>query len=174
VRARVSLRVARWLIKEEPDHYAWADLVRDGRTEWNGIHNALALRYLRQMAPGDRAVFYHTGTQRACVGIAEVVGSPHADPNDERGSWSVKVRPVRPLHRPIPLSEVKADPALAGFDLVRLPRLSVLPISDDQWTRLLAHEDAVAWPPAHATAVSSAQRSGTSRPRRRTAARRRR
>jgi len=166
--------MARWLIKEEPGHYAWARFVRDGRTEWDGVHNALALRHLRTMAPGDRAVFYHTGTERACVGIAEVVGLPHADRNDPRGSWSVEVRPVRPLHRPIPLSEVKADPALAGFDLVRLPRLSVLPISDDQWTRLLAHEDAVAWPPTRPTRAARARGKAASRRRRPTAARRKR
>jgi predicted RNA-binding protein with PUA-like domain len=166
--------VAHWLIKEEPRHYAWSDLVRDGRTGWDGVHNALAIRHLRQMAPGDRAVLYHTGTERACVGIVEVIGSPRADRRDSRGSWSVEVRPVRPLRRPIPLSEVKADPALAAFDLVRLPRLSVLPISDDHWTRLLAHEDAVAWPPVRATVATTVRGRGASRRRRSTAARRRR
>lgn len=145
--------MAHWLIKEEPDHYAWAALVRDGTTEWDGVHNALALRHLRSMRPGDRALFYHTGSERACVGLVEVLTAPHPDPHDERGSWSVAVRPVRALHRPIPLTEIKADPALAGFDLVRISRLSVLPVSDDQWTRLLAHEDAVRWPPAKATAA---------------------
>ena len=166
--------VARWLIKEEPGHYAWADLVRDGRTEWNGVHNALALRHLRQMVPGDRVIFYHSGSERACVGIVEVVGRPHVDRNDVLGSWSVEVRPVRPLHRPIPLSELKSDPALAGFSLVRLPRLSVLPVSDDEWTRLLAHEDAAAWPPSHLTSAGHARGKGASRRPRPTAARQRR
>jgi predicted RNA-binding protein with PUA-like domain len=163
--------VARWLLKEDPDHYAWAELVRDGRTEWSGVHNPLALSHLRRMAPGDRAVFYHTGLERACVGIVEVVSSPHPDPDDPRRFWSVAVRAVRPLRRPIPLSEVKADPALLGFDLVRMPRLSVLPVSDDQWDRLLAHEDTRAWPPVRATAGSGAGK-GTSRRRRPNAGRR--
>lgn len=149
--------MARWLLKEEPGHYAWADLVRDGRTDWNGVHNALALRHLRQMAPGDRAVYYHTGPERACVGIVEIVASPRVDRSDPRGSWSVAVRAVRPLRRPIPLSEVKADPALAGFALLRMPRLSVLPVTDDQWDRLLAHEDTDVWPPTRATGSSSAR-----------------
>jgi predicted RNA-binding protein with PUA-like domain len=164
--------VARWLLKEEPTHYAWADLVRDGRTEWDGVHNALALRHLRIMTPGDRAVFYHTGEERACIGIVEVVSSPHPDRTDARGSWSVEVRPVRPLRRPIPLSEVKADPALAGFDLVRQPRLTVVPVSDDQWDRLLGHEDTVAWPVPHPTATAKVRGRGTSRRRRPTSARR--
>lgn len=169
---RLCRCVARWLIKEEPDHYAWADLVRDGRTDWDGVHNALALRHLRQMAPGDRALYYHSGQERACVGIVEIAASPRADRGDTRGSWSVVVRPVRRLRRPIPLSEVRADPALAGFDLIRTPRLSVLPVTDDQWDRLLAHEDTAAWPPARATAPSRVHENSTARRRRSTAARR--
>jgi predicted RNA-binding protein with PUA-like domain len=171
VRARLSRPVAHWLLKEEPDHYSWSNLVRDGRTEWDGVQNALALRHLRQMAPGDRALYYHTGLERACVGIVEVASSPHPDRSGPRGSWSVAVRAVRPLRRPIPLSEVKADPALAGFDLVRMPRLSVVPMSDDQWDRLLAHEDTGAWPPVRVTPGSGGGR-GTSRRRPPTAGRR--
>jgi len=166
--------VAHWLIKEEPDHYAWDDLVRDGKTQWEGVHNALALRHLKAMRPGDRAMFYHTGSERSCVGIIEVSGTPHSDPKDDRGSWSVEVRPVRPLHRSIPLAEVKADPALAGFDLVRISRLSVLPVSTDQWARLLAHEDAAAWPPTRPTEARAGRGRGTARRPRSTAARRRR
>ena len=129
-----------WVLKEEPDHYGWADLVREGRTEWDGVHNALALRNLKAMRPGDRAIFYHTGSERACIGIVEVVGDPRPDPRDDRGSWWVEVRPVRPLGRPIPLAELKADPGLAGFDLIRLGRLSVVPVTNAQWARLLRHE----------------------------------
>ena len=137
----LPLAVSHWLIKEEPGHYSWADLRRDGRTEWDGVHNALALRNLKLMRPGDRAIFYHTGEERACVGIVEIASVPHPDPRDARGSWSVEVRPVRPLRRPIPLAEVRGDPALAGIDLIRIGRLSVVSLSDDHWARLLAHED---------------------------------
>ncbi len=140
--------MAHWILKEEPKHYAWADLVRDGRTDWTGVHNPLALKNLRSMTAGDRAIFYHTGTERALVGLVKAVAEPRPDPTDARGSWSVEVAPVRALRRPIPLAEVKADPARAGFDLVRSPRLSVVRVPDDVWDRLLAHEDTVAGPPS--------------------------
>ena len=130
--------MAHWLVKEEPTHYSWTDLARDGRTEWDGVHNALALRYLRSMAPGDEAIFYHSGEERACVGIVSVVTRPRADPNDERGSWSVGVRPVRALERPVPLREIRSDPAFAGFDLLRISRLSVLPVPAPMWKRILS------------------------------------
>jgi predicted RNA-binding protein with PUA-like domain len=166
--------MAYWLVKEEPAHYAWTDLVRDGRTEWDGVRNALALRHLRSMHLGDRAIFYHTGSERACVGIVEVTSEPRPDPRDARGAWSVEVRAVRALRRRIPLSEVRADPALAGFDLVRLGRLSVMPVSDDQWARLLAHENSTAWSPAPPTAARAGRGPRTVRRRRPVAARRRR
>lgn len=165
--------MARWILKEEPGHYAWADLVRDEHTEWDGVRNALALRHLKEMAPGDRAMFYHTGSERACVGIVEVATAPHSDRADPRGSWSVAVRAVRPLRRRIPLAEVKADPALAGLALVELPRLSVVPVSEDQWGRLLAHEDTGPWPPTRPKPESGVGRSA-SRRRRPTAGRRKR
>jgi len=130
--------MSKWLLKEEPTHYSWSDLVRDGRTEWNGVHNALALRHLRGMAPGDPAIFYHSGDVRSCVGLMVVAAPPHPDPDDDRGSWSVAVRPVRPLPRPVPLAEIRADPTFAGFDLLRISRLSVLPVPDAMWERILA------------------------------------
>ncbi len=164
--------MARWLLKEEPEHYAWSDLVRDGRTEWDGVHNALALRYLKSMRRGEEAIFYHTGDERACVGILRVAAAPHPDPRDERGSWSVAVVPVRPLARPIPLAELKSDPGFAGFELLRIGRLSVVPVSGPHWTRLMAHErrgsnesDATEAPAGRAR--GSARRSGPSGARRR-------
>ncbi len=138
--------MAFWILKEEPTVYSYHDLERDGATRWTGVHNALALRHLRAMRPKDRALYYHTGAERSCVGIVEVTSEPQPDPDDDRGSYRVDVRPVRALRRPIPLSEVRLDPALAGIALVRLPRLSVLPLSEDQWVRLLAHEDATPRP----------------------------
>jgi predicted RNA-binding protein with PUA-like domain len=134
--------VARWLIKEEPDHYSYTDLERDGHAEWDGVHNALAIRNLRAMAVGDEAFYYHTGDVRAAVGIARITRSARPDPPDPRPTWSVEVAPVRWLRRPIPLAELRSDSALAGFDLLRIGRLSVVRVSDAHWTAVLAHESA--------------------------------
>ena len=132
--------VAHWLVKQEPSTYSWVNLEVDGETEWDGVHNALALRHLRTMAPGDLALFYHSGSERACVGILRVVRGPRPDPNDPRGSWTVRVRPVRPLQRPVTLAEIRNDSRFAGFDLLRISRLSVMPVSDNHWALLLLHE----------------------------------
>lgn len=131
--------MARWLLKEDPESYRFELLVRDGSTEWTGVHNALALRHLKSMRPGDEGIFYHSGAERAAVGILRIAGDPHPDPGDDRGSWSVRVEAVRPLARPVPLSELRADEALGGFVLLRMGRLSVMPVTDAEWERLLAH-----------------------------------
>jgi len=167
--------MAKWLIKEEPDHYAWSDLVQEGRTEWDGVHNALALRHLRAMSPGDEAIVYHTGEVRACVGLARVTGAPHPDPGEGEGSWSVEVRPLRPLDRPVSLAEIRGDPAFAGFDLLRISRLSVLPVPEPMWRRILAL--AATAPEAGgrpATAASRGRARASGRSRRGPARRRRR
>jgi len=164
--------MARWILKEEPDHYSWADLVRDGTTRWDGVHNALALRHLRSMAAGDEALFYHTGTERAAVGVVEVVSAPRPDPDDPRSSWSVDIRPVRPLRRSIGLAELKADPSLAGIDLIRLPRLSVVPVPGAVWDRILRHEGRS--PPSTIRATRVGSRPAPSPRRRGTSTRRRR
>jgi predicted RNA-binding protein with PUA-like domain len=129
--------MARWLVKEEPSHYSYADLVRDGKAAWSGVHNALALRHLKSMAPGDGVLYYHSGSERAIVGVAEVGSRPKPDPSDARGSWTVDLRPVRALDRAVPLSRIKADPAFADFALVRISRLSILPVPAPLWARLL-------------------------------------
>ncbi|HLN51151.1 MAG TPA: EVE domain-containing protein [Thermoplasmata archaeon] len=130
----------RWLLKQEPTGYSWRDLVREGTTSWNGVHNPLALQNLRRMAPRDVALFYHTGTERAAVGIVTVTSTPRPDPDDPRGSWTVDVRASRPLVRPVTLAELKVDPALDGFALLRLPRLSVVPVTGTEWMHILVHE----------------------------------
>jgi predicted RNA-binding protein with PUA-like domain len=129
--------VAHWLVKQEPSSYSWGNLVRDGRTRWDGVHNALALQHLRRMAVGDEAVFYHSGSERACVGILRVASSPRPDPNDARGSWFVEVTPVRALARPVTLAEIREDPAFEGIALLRISRLSVMPIPETAWLRIL-------------------------------------
>jgi len=143
--------VAHWLVKQEPTAYSFADLERDRETEWDGVHNALALRHLREMRPGDLALFYHSGDERAGVGILKVVRGPQPDPNDHRGSWTVRVRPQRRLRRPVSLAEIREDPAFAGFDLLRNSRLSVMLVSEAHWARLLAHEAADSVPRTGAT-----------------------
>jgi len=121
--------MARWLFKEEPSHYSFADLERDGTTTWDGVANALALRHLRAVRPGDRVLLYHTGKEKAVVGELEVVAAA----GDESG---VTVRPVRRLQHPVPLSRIKSEAALADWELVRLPRLSVMPVTGAQWRRV--------------------------------------
>jgi len=125
--------VALWLFKEEPTHYSFQDLQRDGRATWDGVTNALALKHLRQVCPGDRALYYHTGKEKAVVGEMRVSAAVN---EGEAGPVHVEVEPVRALARPVPLSLIKEDPALAAWDLVRLPRLSVMPVSEEQWRRV--------------------------------------
>ena len=119
--------MANWLFKVEADCYAYADLERDGSTVWDGVNNALALKHLRAVQPGDRVFYYHTGKEKAVVG--EAVAAANAD-------GVVTVKPVRRLPRPVPLAAIKADPALADWELVRLARLSVMPVSAAQWKRV--------------------------------------
>lgn len=129
--------MARWLFKEEPGHYSFADLEREGRTRWEGVTNALARQHLRQVRAGDRVWFYHTGKERAIVGEMRVAGDPYVDPEaDDPKAVVVEVVPVRALTRAVTLEEIKNDPLLASWDLVRLPRLSVLPVSEEQWRRV--------------------------------------
>jgi predicted RNA-binding protein with PUA-like domain len=129
--------MACWLFKEEPDHYSFQDLERDGRTLWDGVGNNLARQYLRQVGRGDRVWFYHTGREKAIVGEMRVTRDPGQDPGDEDAkAVVVEVEPVRLLDRPVPLAVIKGDAALADWELVRLPRLSVLPVTEAQWRRV--------------------------------------
>jgi len=127
-----------WLLKSEPNDYSFEDLERDQRTIWDGVSNRLALKYLNQMGPGDQAFIYHTGRVRAIIGIANVASSPYPDPEkDDPTLTVVDVEAGERLARPITLKEVKADPRFSGFILARLPRLSVMPVSESEWRQLL-------------------------------------
>ena len=129
--------MARWLCKIEPDCYSFDTLLRDGETLWDGVSNALARKHLRQMKPGDRVLYYHTGKEKSVVGEMVVAGEPGPDTKaDDEAAVAVAMRPVRKLPRPVSLSEIKADKVLAAWDLVRLPRLSVVPVTDAQWNRV--------------------------------------
>ena len=126
-----------WLLKTEPDCYAWDDLARDGKTVWDGVTNALALKHIRTMKKGDLALIYHTGGERQAIGIAEVTRAPYADPNaDDERQVVIDLKPKRKLRRPVTLDEIKADPAFAGWDLLRISRLSVVPVPEPMWERL--------------------------------------
>jgi predicted RNA-binding protein with PUA-like domain len=126
-----------WLVKEEPTHYSFDDLVRDGKTAWTGVRNPLAQKNLRSMRKGDFIFFYHTGDVKAVVGIAKAASAPYADPNDANGKLhAIDVVPVKKLKAPVTLAAVKADKSFSSFPLVRMSRLSVMPVNDDEWKRI--------------------------------------
>jgi predicted RNA-binding protein with PUA-like domain len=128
----------RWLFKTEPGAYSFDQLERDGRTVWDGVKNALALRHLADVAKGDEVLIYHTGDEKAVVGIARAARGAYPDPKaKDRRLLVVDLEPVRRLTRAVPLAELRADPKLAGFVLLRLPRLSVMPVSAAQWSEIL-------------------------------------
>jgi predicted RNA-binding protein with PUA-like domain len=126
-----------WLVKEEPTHYSFDDLVRDGRTAWTGVRNPLAQKHLRSMHHGDRIFFYHTGDVKAVVGIAKAASAPYADPADKTGKlYAIDVEPVKKLKSPVTLAAIKADKAFASFPLTRISRLSVMPVTEEEWRRI--------------------------------------
>jgi len=130
--------MARWLFKTEPAHYSYDDLEREQSTVWDGVSNNLALKNLRMVKKGDETFIYHTGDEKQLVGIAVVTSNPYADPKQNDPKLAVvDVKPTRKLRRAVILAEIKADKMLKNFDLIRLPRLSVVPVSDLQWQRLL-------------------------------------
>jgi predicted RNA-binding protein with PUA-like domain len=135
--------MAYWLLKTEPSSYAWADLVRDGRTAWTGVTNAQAQRNLRAMKAGDRAVVYHSGEKRA-VGIAEVVRVAYPDPKGDGATSCVDVKPVAALPAPVPLEQLKLEPTFEGSALLRQGRLSVVPLAPAEWRDLQALAEVLA------------------------------
>jgi len=128
-----------WLFKEEPTHYGYDSLVKDKRTVWSGVKNPLAQKHLRSVKKGDRIFYYHTGDEKSVVGIARALGDAYADPNDKTGKQSVvDVAPVKKLAQPVTLASIKADAAFKTFPLVRISRLSVMPVTDDEWDAIIA------------------------------------
>jgi predicted RNA-binding protein with PUA-like domain len=129
---------AYWILKTEPSVYSYADLERDSSTVWDGISNNAALKHMRSMQPGDLALIYHTGDERRAVGLAELTSGPYPNPQLVNEKLIVvDVRALRALPRPIDLAAIKADPFFATFTLVREGRLSVVPVSAEQWARLM-------------------------------------
>ena len=127
----------KWLVKEEPSNYSYDDLARDGRTSWTGVRNPLAQKHLRAIRKGDSIFFYHTGNEKSVVGIARAATDAYPDPADKTGKlYAVDVEPVKKLKAPVTLAAIKAEKAFASFPLVRLSRLSVMPVTDEEWTRI--------------------------------------
>ena len=134
--------MAYWLLKTEPDGYSYQDLAREGGTIWDGVKNNLALKHMRTMTVGDLALIYHTGRERRVVGIAEVVSSPYPDPQLNEAKWIVvDVRSRFLLPQPITLAQIKQQEDLANCQLVRIPRLSVVPLSPENWQGILTLGD---------------------------------
>lgn len=129
--------MANWLLKTEPDCYSWDDLVRDKKATWDGVTNALALKHIRSMKKGDRALIYHTGNEKQVMGVADITSNPRPDPRqvDER-IVVVDLKPKSRLKNPVTLETIKSDPAFKEWELVRISRLGVMPVSDAMWKRL--------------------------------------
>jgi predicted RNA-binding protein with PUA-like domain len=128
-----------WLVKQAPAEYSWSDFVAEGGTSWTGVRNYQARNHLRSMRSGDYVAFYHSGSQRAVVGIARVRREAYPDPTASEGDWvAVDLEPVKTLTRPVTLAEIKKDPVLRELPLVRQGRLSVMPVTEAQWKALQA------------------------------------
>jgi predicted RNA-binding protein with PUA-like domain len=131
--------MTQWLVKEEPENYSYDKLEKDGKTVWAGVRNPLAQKHLRAIRRGDRIFYYHTGKEKAVVAIAKAASNAYPDPGDTTGKLSVvDVVPDKRLKRPVTLAEIKADKSFASFPLVRVARLSVMPVTDGEWTRIEA------------------------------------
>jgi predicted RNA-binding protein with PUA-like domain len=132
------MATSHWLVKSEPTVYAFTDLERDGRTVWDGVRNHAAALNLKAMSQGDEVLFYHSQEGLAVVGVAKVARTAFPDASDPTGRFvAVELAPVRPLKRPVTLSEMKATPALANMAMVRQSRLSVSPVTDEEWRTIL-------------------------------------
>ena len=127
-----------WLVKQEPSSYSWADFIGDGKTTWTGVRNFAARNNLRKMRTGDEVLFYHSGEEKAVVGIAKVTRTAYPDPTAKEGDWStVDLAAVKPLARPVTLREIKANSRLKGIPLVRQSRLSVMPLAEPEFREIV-------------------------------------
>jgi predicted RNA-binding protein with PUA-like domain len=127
-----------WLVKQEPSSYSWSDFVAEGDTSWTGVRNYAARNNLRKMEKGDKVLFYHSGEDKAVVGIARVIRTAYGDPTANKGNWStVDLASVKPLGRSVTLREIKRNPRLKGIPLIRQSRLSVMPLSEAEFDEIL-------------------------------------
>jgi predicted RNA-binding protein with PUA-like domain len=129
--------MSHWLLKTEPDCYSWDNLLADKKARWDGVTNALALKHIRNMKKGDTAFIYHTGDERAVIGIAEITSDAYGDPKAENDRIVVvDLKPLKKLDHPVTLDAIKSDPTFAGWELVRISRLSVMPVPPAMWKRI--------------------------------------
>jgi predicted RNA-binding protein with PUA-like domain len=127
-----------WLVKQESDSYSWSDFVKDGKTAWTGVRNFAARLNLRAMKKGDRIFYYHSNTGKEIVGIARVLKDPYPDPTATEGDWSaVDLAPEKPLKKPVGLDVMKTDAILKEMKLVKISRLSVSPVTKEQFDRIM-------------------------------------
>ncbi len=128
-----------WLAKSDPETYGWSDLVRDGKTSWDGVRNYKARNYIRAMKPGDQVLFYHSGEEKAVVGVMTIRSEAYLDRTAQEEIWSaIDVAPAWMLKNPVSLSQIKAELSLSGIHLVRVPRLSVMPLEKEQFQTILS------------------------------------
>ncbi|TEB12630.1 EVE domain protein [Pelotomaculum sp. FP] len=127
--------MAYWLMKTEPDEYSYFDLEQAGQDVWDGVKNFAALKNMKNMRPGDLAFIYHTGKEKSVIGIAEVVSAPYPDPS-QTNLLNIRIAPKYRLNHPVPLAAIKQDHGFAGWELVRLPRLSVMPVPPEFWMKI--------------------------------------
>ena len=128
--------MAHWILKTEPSAYSFDRLVREKTARWDGVTNPVALKNIRAMQRGDELMIYHTGDEKAVVGLAAVASAPYPDPKDAKLAV-VDIRAGKALRRPVPLGDIRKEPVLKDLALVRMPRLSVVPTTDAQWRKLL-------------------------------------
>jgi predicted RNA-binding protein with PUA-like domain len=127
-----------WLVKQEPSSYSWSDFVEEGKTSWTGVRNYAARNNLRKMRNGDEVLFYHSGEEKAVVGIAKVTRTAYRDPTANEGDWStVDLTRIKPLRQPVTLREIKGNPRLKGIPLVRQSRLSVMPLAEPAFREIV-------------------------------------
>ena len=128
-----------WMVKQEPETYSWDDFVKDGKTDWSGVRNYQARNNLREMKTGERVLFYHSGKDKAVVGVAEVVKSAYPDPTADDEQWvAVDLKPIKPLKNPVPLAAIRYDKRLAELPLIRQSQLSVMPLTKDEFDIIVA------------------------------------
>jgi len=127
-----------WLVKQEPDSYSFADFQKEGKTDWTGVRNFTARNNLKEMKAGDKVFYYHSGDERAVVGYAKVTKTAFPDPTADEGSWvAVELEAGKPVKKPVTLAEIKANPKLAEMKLVKLSRLSVSPVTKEEWDEIV-------------------------------------
>jgi predicted RNA-binding protein with PUA-like domain len=128
-----------WMVKQEPEAYSWEDLVRDGKTDWTGVRNYQARNNLREMKAGDDVLFYHSGKEKAVVGIAQVHQAAYPDPTADDPQWvAVDLKPVKPLDTPVQLAAIRYDKRLSALPLIRQSQLSVMPLTKDEFDAIVS------------------------------------